>query len=433
MTEPDIWWHVYPLGATGAPIRDPDPEIAAARERDGVGEDRGDGGSGGEGAVVHRLDRLLPWIGHAASLGVTGIQLGPVFASATHGYDTLDFDRVDPRLGDKADLRRLFDAAHAAGLRVMLDGVFNHVGSDHPSHRRALGEGPGSEAARLFRIDWADPARPRSATFEGHGGLVTLNHDDPAVADLVASTMVRWLDAGADAWRLDAAYAVDPAFWTRVLPRVRAAHPAVTVVGEVLHGDYAGIVERSGMDAVTGYELWKAAWSSIADRNLFELSWALDRHTRLIDRFRPMTFVGNHDVTRIASRVGDAGAAVALAILMTVGGSPSIYYGDELGWRGVKEDRPGGDDAVRQPLPADPMGLPADAWPIIELHRRLIGSRRRNPWLADACTTVQDLANERMTYVSTGPGGQEARVAIDLSATPRAELHVGGEEILAGG
>lgn len=421
MTEPDIWWHVYPLGATGAPIRDADPELAAARER------------GGNDAVVHRLARLLPWVGHAASLGVTGIQLGPVFASASHGYDTLDFERVDPRLGDEADLRRLFDAAHDAGLRVMLDGVFNHVGADHALHRRALADGPGSEAARLFRIDWSDPGRPRSATFEGHGGLVTLNHEEPAVADLVAGTMIRWLDAGADAWRLDAAYAVDPAFWTRVLPRVRAAHPGVTIVGEVLHGDYAGIVGRSGMDALTQYELWKGAWSSITDRNPFELSWALDRHSRLLERFRPMTFIGNHDVTRIASRVGDAGAAVALVVLMTVGGSPSIYYGDELGWRGVKEDRLGGDDAVRPPLPDSPMGLPPETWPVIELHRRLIGLRRANPWLADARTTVRELTNERLAYVSTGAGGEEARVTIDVTGVPSARVEIGGEELKVGG
>ena len=183
------------------------------------------------------------------------------------------------------------------------------------------------------------------------------------------------------------------------------------------------------MDAVTGYELWKAAWSSIADRNLFELAWGLDRHGRLLERFRPMTFVGNHDVTRIASRVGDAGAAVALAMVMTVGGTPSIYYGDELGWRGVKQDRLGGDDAVRPQLPGDPMSLPAETWPMIELHRRLIGLRRRNPWLADVRTTVRELANERMTYVSSGAGGAEACVTIDLAATPRAEIRIGGEVI----
>ncbi len=149
-----------------------------------------------------------------------------------------------------------------------------------------------------------------------------------------------------------------PEFWARVLPRVREAHPDVTVIGEVIHGDYVDLVARSGLDGVTQYELWKATWSSLVDRNLFELAWALDRHTGFVEHFRPMTFVGNHDVTRIASTVGDRGAVLALAVLMTVGGSPSLYYGDEDALRGVKEERIGGDDAVRPELPDPPRSCP---------------------------------------------------------------------------
>ncbi|MCV2393004.1 alpha-amylase family protein [Actinotalea sp. M2MS4P-6] len=399
-TRDDLWWHVYPLGAVGAPIR----------------ERQGDDATGG---VVHRLDRLTPWVERAAGLGLTGLQLGPVFASSTHGYDTVDHDTVDPRLGDRADLERLFAHAHGLGLRVMLDGVFNHVGAEHPLFRQALAEGPGSSAARLFRIDWSAPGGPRAATFEGHDRLVTLNHDEPAVADLVAGVMTRWLDAGADAWRLDAAYAVPPEFWSRVLPRVRSAHPDVTVIGEVIHGDYVDLVARSGLDGVTQYELWKAVWSSLTDRNLFELAWALKRHTGFVEHFRPMTFVGNHDVTRIASRVGDRGAVLALAVLMTVGGSPSVYYGDEDAYRGVKEERLGGDDAVRPVLPASPAELSAlGAW-MVEATRTLVGLRRRHPWLADARTEVVATANEQLTYRSVGVGADHGRtltVELDLMA-----------------
>jgi glycosidase len=418
MTGADVWWHVYPLGAVGAPIREPDPELAA-----------------GEGGVVHRLDRLLPWIGHAASLGCTGIQLGPIFASATHGYDTIDHDRIDPRLGDEDDFRRLVETAHDAGLRVMLDGVFNHVGDVHPFHRQAMADGPGSPADRYLRVDWSNGAGPRAACFEGHSDLILLNHAEPAVADLVAQTMIRWLDAGADAWRLDAAYATDPAFWSLVLPRVRAAHPTVGVIGEVIHGDYAGIVGRSGMDGVTQYELWKAIWSAIKDHNLFELTWAFDRHNRFVEQFSPMTFIGNHDTTRIASQVGDAGAAVALAVLMTVGGTPSVFYGDELGWRGVKEHRRGGDDAVRSALPESTWDLPRATWPVIERHRQLIGLRRRHPWLARARTTVLELTGERLVYQATGSLGSSAgsvEVMIDLRGAPRAEIRADGGTLLVG-
>jgi cyclomaltodextrinase len=313
---------------------------------------------------------------------------------------------------------------------VVLDGVFNHVGAAHPLHVKALAEGPNSAAARLFRIDWSNSAVPRAACFEGHRDLVLLNHDEPAVIDLVAGTMIRWLDAGADGWRLDAAYAVEPDFWAKVLPRVREAHPSVTVFGEVIHGDYARIVERSGMDGVTQYELWKASWSSIADRNLFELAWALDRHNGFVERFAPLTFIGNHDTTRIASRVEDAGSAVALTVLMTVGGTPSIYYGDELGWRGVKEERLGGDDAVRGVLPASVWDLPPQTWPIIERCRRLIGLRRRHPWLAQARTSVLELASTRMVYRSASARTRDSlEVTLDISGTPRAEIRVDGEVI----
>lgn len=434
----DVWWHVYPLGAVGAPIR----------ERSGAD-------ALGSGDVVHRLERLLPWVDHAADLGCTGLQLGPVFASATHGYDTLDHDAVDPRLGDRADLLRLVDAAHARGLRVILDGVVNHVSADHPLHRRALAEGPGSDAARYFRVDWDAPGGPRAACFEGHESLVTLNHDAPEVADLVTGVLTRWLDAGIDGWRLDAAYAVPSAFWARVLPRVRAAHPDVTLVGEVIHGDYPGFVAATarpaapgdvapvrGLDGVTQYELWKAIWSSFVDRNLFELAWAMDRHDAFVAAFAPMTFVGNHDVTRIATRVGDlgpAGAALAATVLLTVGGEPSLYYGDEVGLGGVKEDRLGGDDAVRPALPATPDDLVAAAGPdgawLLDVHRALVALRRRQPWLAGARTENVALENEAMTYrvVERDESGQDGpralEVTIDLRGEPAAWARGAGEDL----
>lgn len=409
--DPTVWWHVYPLGALGVPVREPH-----------------------DGAVVHRLPRLHAWLDHAAALGATGLQLGPVHTSASHGYDVLDHRAVDPRLGDEADLVALVDAAHARGMRVMLDGVFNHVGADHPWHRQALADGPGSPAARLFRIDWTDPAHPRSACFEGHQSLVLLDHDAPEVADLVVEAMGHWLRLGVDGWRLDAAYAVDPGFWARVLPRVRAEFPDVVVVGEVIHGDYPDVVARSGMDGVTQYELWKATWSAIADRNLFELAHALERHDGFVRAFRPMTFVGNHDVSRIAEVVGDAGAAVALAVLATVGGDPSVYYGDEHAFRGRKEERWGGDDAVRPALPATPDDLAPDGRWLAERHAELLGLRREHPWLADARTTVLELTNERMVYTSAPPDGWRAPgggspspsarvvVTLDLTGTPRADV-----------
>ena len=309
--------------------------------------------------VTHRLGQLTSWLDYAVDLGASGLALGPVFASQTHGYDTTDHFRIDPRLGDEGDFAGLVEAAHARGLRVLLDGVFNHVGRGFPAFQRVLEQGPDAPEASWFRLTWpagGSRARSRStARSRATAALVALNHDEPAVADYVAGVMNHWLDAGADGWRLDAAYAVPAAFWAQVVPRVRAGHPGAYLVGEVIHGDYPAFVAESGLDSVTQYELWKAIWSGLNDHNLFELGHALGRHNGFLETFAPLTFVGNHDVTRLASRLeDDRHLAHALAVLLTVGGTPAIYYGDEQAFRGIKEERAGGDDEIRPAIPGRP-------------------------------------------------------------------------------
>ncbi|WP_214317277.1 alpha-amylase family protein [Nonomuraea sediminis] len=342
-TDHAIWWHVYPLGFTGAPKQ--------AEQR-----------------VVHRLRRLEPWLDYAVELGCSGLMLGPIFAAETHGYDTVDHFRIDPRLGDEKDFDSLVEQARERGLRIVLDGVFNHVGRSFA--------GP-----REFLTDRA---------FEGHDRLVVLDHGRPAVQEYVAGVMDHWLGRGAAGWRLDAAYAVPADFWAGVLPQVRDRHPESWFVGEMIHGDYAGYVERSGLDSVTQYELWKAIWSSLNDRNLFELAWALDRHNGMLETFVPQTFAGNHDVSRLATRLEDPRhLGHALAILFTVAGIPSVYYGDEEGLTGLKEEREGGDDAIRPAFPE----TPGERGPVFRLHQRLIGNRRRHPGVVRARTKVDHLTN----------------------------------------
>jgi len=275
-----------------------------------------------------------------------GSRWGPWFRSASHGYDTIDHYTIDPRLGDLGDFAALLDAAHSRGLRVLLDGVFNHVGREFPAFRRVLDQGPGSPDATWFRLTWP-PGSPPGAepdydTFEGHPGLVALNHDEPAIAGYVTDVMRHWLRAGADGWRLDAAYAVPAKFWASVLPQVRADHPDAYLMGEVIHGDYARIVDDTGLDSVTQYELWKAIWSSLNERNFFELAWALERHNGFLDTFVPFTFAGNHDVTRLASQVeDDRHLAHALVLLLSLAGTPAVYYGDEQAFRASRRTGPG--------------------------------------------------------------------------------------------
>ncbi|CAN3700035.1 Neopullulanase [Microbacterium sp. MM2322] len=400
-----FWWHVYPLGFVGAPIRDDvDPDAEPA----------------------HRLDRLEPWLEHVIELGLNGLLLGPVFASETHGYDTVDHFRIDPRLGDDEDFDRLVSAARERGIRILLDGVFNHVGRGHPAFRAFADGGDDPGLFRARRVD----GRVEADVFEGHDALVALDHSSEAVADLVVEVMCHWLERGIDGWRLDAAYAVPPEFWSRVLPRVRERFPEVWVVGEVIHGDAAEIVRASSTDALTQYELWQGIWHGISDRNLFELSHAIERHDELLATFVPQTFVGNHDVTRIASAVGPDLVPHALAVLFTVAGTPSVYAGDEFGWTGVKEQRLGGDDAVRPEFPAHPGEVDADVR-ILRAHQALIALRRRKPWLWRAHTDVIEVTNTAVA-LRTAVGDDAVVVALNIGDEPVTLPVADGRTVVAG-
>ncbi|MEE1650142.1 alpha-amylase family glycosyl hydrolase [Brachybacterium sp. J144] len=412
-----ICWQVYPLGFCGAP-----------RHREDLGGE-GYGGADGEN-IVHRLGRLAGWLDHLVSLGANVLLLNPIFDAVSHGYDTLDHRRLDPRLGDERDLDALLAACRERGIRVVLDGVFNHVSELHPVARRAIAVGPHAPEGAHIRWSGEHPYG-----FEGNGDLIELDLADSVVQDSIVDVMTGWLRRGIDGWRLDAMYAAGPEAWAPILERVRAEHPDAWILGEVIHGDYPGFATASGADSITQYELWKAIWSSLRDHNLFELAHALGRHAEFLAAdggAHPLTFLGNHDTTRIASQLEDGrDLAAAYALLALLPGIPAVYAGDELGAVGVKEDRPGGDDAVRPAFPAAPAALGADggdpadgsgahgddpagrsgaagadgavaapqglallspgaAPRILEVHRRLFALRRREPWLATASVAVDE-------------------------------------------
>jgi cyclomaltodextrinase len=394
-----ILWHVYPLGFAGA-------ERAALPAH---------------APVRHRLRHLEAWLDYAVELGCNGLLLGPVFAAETHGYDTIDHFKIDARLGDEGDFDALVAAADQRGLRLILDGVFNHVGREFPAFKAAVAGGPATPAARWFKRAKDGPGY---AVFEGHGQLVELDHDEPAVLSYVIEVMTYWLGRGAGGWRLDAAYAVPPGFWAKVIPAVRAAFPGAWFLGEMIHGDYAAYAAEAGLDSITQYEVWKAIWSSLNDRNFYELDHALGRHNAFLDSFDndafdhgglPQTFVGNHDVTRLATILNDdRHFGHALAVLCCIGGVPSVYYGDEQGFRGLKEDREGGDDAIRPAFPASPADLSPDGWRYYRLHQRLIGFRRRHPWLVRARTAHEHLEPSALALRLRGEGdGEQALLLLN--------------------
>lgn len=395
-----IWWHLYPLGAAGAP-----PRRAAQGDQPWEG---------------HRLRRLEPWLDYAADLGFTGILLGPIFESTSHGYDTLDHFRLDPRLGDESDWASFVARAQERDLAIMLDGVFNHLGADHP-----LAQDP----------SWPGLKRDehgRPLPWEGHDALVELDHSRPEVHRLVQDVMTHWLGRGASGWRLDVAYAVPSEFWAAVLPVVRERHPAAMFLGEVIHGDYARIATAGTLDAVTQYELWKAIWSAQKDMNLFELGHALGRHadfSREAGDAVMQTFVGNHDVPRIASTVGDAGAALSAIMLFALPGMPSVYYGDEQAFRGEKADGYAADDPLRPPLPDSPEELSGQGRWLAELHHELASLRGRCPWLTRGQVRVEHTENELIRFATIAEHDR-LDVEIALAPAPRARLILNGQTVL---
>ncbi len=399
-TWPDhaVWWHVYPLGFTGA-------------ERDALPEDA---------PVAHRLGHLEGWLDYLLELGANGLLLGPVFASETHGYDTVDHHRIDPRLGDEDDLRQLVAACRRAGIRVLLDGVFNHVGRGFGPFRDVLAHGRESRFADWFHLhgDGAGDELDYDH-FEGHRHLVTLNHDHPEVEDHVVGVMEHWLDIGVDGWRLDAAYAVDRGFWRRVTDRVRTRFPDAWFLGEVIHAPYEPWIEDGGLDSVTQYELWKSIWSSLNDRNFHELAWTLQRHAS-VGRGLPAP-----DLRRQPRRHAHRDASGRRPAPRPRRGPPLHPAGDAQHLRRRRAGLHGREGGQPQRRRRRPTALPGRARRAAALrlghlphppapHR----PRRRHPGIARGSLRVLDLDNDHLSYVVDG-GGDRVVVMLNVSDHPR--------------
>ena len=327
-----IFYHVYPLGLCGAPARN---DFGAP--------------------PVERLDRLTPWLSHIRSLGANALYLGPIFESTAHGYDTADYWHLDRRLGTDETLRRFVAAAHGAGLHVVLDGVFNHVGRDFWAFRDVQANGERSAYRDWFaglRFDGQSPYGDPFAYegWHGHFDLVKLNLGNPAVREHLFGAVESWIrDFGIDGLRLDAADVLDLDFQRALAYRCRQLAPDFWLFGEVVHGDYRRWANPETLDSVTNYEVYKGLYSSLVDRNYFEIAYALNRQFGpggLYSALPLFNFVDNHDQDRVASRLDQLRLLYPLYLLLfTMPGVPSIYYGSEWGLRG--ERGPGDDSPVR--------------------------------------------------------------------------------------
>src|ERR1019366_4539151 len=216
-------------------------------------------------------------------------------------------------------------------------------------------------AGASLRSRMCSPAAPRPATRPGSGWTSRPAAPTGSGTRTSRDTAAWWRSTTAS----PRCRTMSRACWRTVTGRVRRDHPRAWIAGELIHGDFVAAIREGGLDSVTQYELWKAIWSSLNDGNFFELAWALDRHDSFAAAFRPLTFVGNHDVTRLASKLADPRHfAHALVILLTVAGTPSIYAGDEQAFRGVKHERADGDAEIRPAFPDSPGDLAPDGWPV---------------------------------------------------------------------
>ncbi len=304
------------------------------------------------------LSKLLEWTGHLSDLGINTLSLGPVFKSSRHGYDTADYFHIDRRLGTREQFSELCSELHRRGFRVMLDGVFNHVGRDFWAFRELRSHPESSPYADWFagfqpgkRSPFGDPF-----WYEGwnnHFELVKLNLRHPAVRDHLFQAVNHWMDDyQIDGLRLDAADALDLDFVHALADMCHQKRPDFWMWGEIIHGDYNRWAGPGMLNSITNYECYKGLHSSLNDRNYFEIAYALKRQSGsdgIYKNIRLYNFVDNHDVNRVASELRiPAHLNPLYTLLLSMPGVPAIYYGSEWGLRGKRT--PYSDQALRPRL-----------------------------------------------------------------------------------
>ena len=318
-----IIYHIYPLGFCGAPKFN----------------------EGGE--PVNRLEKVVEWIPHLLEMNVDAVYFGPVFESVEHGYDTTDYKMIDRRLGTNEMFRDICQKLHAAGIRVILDGVFNHVGRKFWAFTDIQEKGQNSPYCSWFQnLNFGGPS-PCGDPFwyEGWNGfynLVKLNLQNPDVCNHLLDAVAYWIDEfGIDGIRFDAADCMDFNFFKRIRSFCKSKKPDFWLMGEIIHGDYNRWANPEMLDSVTNYECYKGIWSSHNDKNYFEIDYSINRQSGanggIYRNIKLYNFVDNHDVNRLASTVNDPHYLfTAYTLLYCMPGIPSIYYGSEFGVEGRK-------------------------------------------------------------------------------------------------
>ena len=336
--EEAVFYHIYPLGLTGAPKQNDYSE------------------------PVHRMKKLIPWIDHMKEIGCSALYIGPLFESASHGYDTTDYRKLDSRLGDNEDLKEFVSRCHKAGIRVIFDGVFNHTGRDFFAFRDLQKNREGSAYWDWYcNVNFGGNNEYNDGfSYENWGGynlLVKLNQRNPEVQNYICDTIRFWVkEFDVDGIRLDAADVLDFDFMKCLRRTANEVKKDFWLMGEVIHGDYIRWSNPEMLHAVTNYCLHKALYSGHNEHNYFEIAHTVRRLYEMggnrPDGLGLYNFVDNHDVERIYTKLNNKAHMFPVHVLLyTLPGVPSIYYGSEFGIEGRKEW--GSDASLRPELNLD--------------------------------------------------------------------------------
>ena len=327
-----VFYHIYPLGLTGAP------------KQNSYGE------------PVHRLNSLLPWISHIKGIGCNAIYIGPLFESVGHGYETTDYKKLDSRLGTNEDLTNFVAECHKQGIRVILDGVFNHTGRDFFAFQDIKRNRENSQYKDWYcNVNfWGNNSFIDGFSYDNWGGydlLAKLNQHNPAVRDYICDVIRFWVrEFDIDGIRLDAADVMDFEYMKALRCVANEVKQDFWLMGEVIHGNYSRWANEGTLHSVTNYMLHKALYSGHNDHNYFEVAHTITYVGGMVGKnLNLYTFVDNHDVERIYTKLKNKAHFVPVHVMLyTLPGIPALYYGSEFGIEGRKERH--SDDSLRPAL-----------------------------------------------------------------------------------
>ena len=386
-----IFYQIYPIGFCGAPVHN-------------------------DGVCVPRIRKLMDWSEYLQTLGVDSILLNPIFESDNHGYDTRDFKTIDCRLGTNEDFKEVCEDLHKHNVKIVLDGVFNHVGRGFWAFKDVQEKKWDSPYKDWFHISFDGNSCYNDGFWyegwEGHFELVKLNLQNPAVVDYLMECVKYWIDEfDIDGLRLDVAYSLDHNFMRRLRSYTQELKPDFALIGEVLFGDYNIIVNDEMLHSCTNYECYKGLYSSFNSMNMFEIAHSLHRQFGsdqwCIYRGKHlMTFVDNHDVTRLASILTNKKhIPLAYGLLMGMPGIPCLYYGSE--WAEQGEKAPDNDYALRpcfeEPKPNE----------LTEFIKKLIRVRQESDALCNGAYKNVVIQNHQLVFERCS---EKERVIVAINA-----------------